>query len=98
MLLLLKTLPAHFAAIALLAALLGAVMAAPITAQAEEPATPFLAGADCSHVGFFEAQGKAYSQDGHVSDPFVLLKRDGINCVRLRLFYRQRRVRKAGFL
>ena len=57
-------------------------------AWADEPRSglPFLVGADCSHVGFFEARGKAYREDGVAIDPFLLLKQSGINCVRLRLF------------
>ncbi len=84
--LLLKLLASHFVAVALLAAVAGIAVTASLPAKADEPPHSFLAGADCSHVGFFEALGKTYREDGVVADPFLILKRDGINCVRLRLF------------
>lgn len=47
---------------------------------------PFLAGADMSHLGFFEDRGVVYRQDGQIRDAFSILTNRGINCVRLRLF------------
>lgn len=85
-LLLLKLLASHFAAVALLPTLAGMAITASMPATADEPQNSFLAGADCSHVGFFEAHGKTYREGGVAVDPFLILKRDGINCVRLRLF------------
>jgi arabinogalactan endo-1,4-beta-galactosidase len=73
---------------ALHVAMVGAVLSAALPARADqkEHETPFLVGADCSHVGFFEAHGKVYKENGVAVDPFHLLKEDGVNCVRLRLF------------
>jgi len=52
------------------------------------PGSPieFLAGADMSHVGFFEDRGITYRVDGQAQDVFEILKERGLNCVRLRLF------------
>jgi len=46
----------------------------------------FLAGADFSFLPFFEAHGIAYRDAGEAMDGIQILKRQGINCVRLRLF------------
>src|SRR5215470_3840976 len=48
--------------------------------------TNFLAGADFSHLAFFEARGVHYRENGAVYDGIQILKNHGINCVRLRLF------------
>ncbi len=53
---------------------------------AKEPEADFIAGADASHVAFFEAHGKVYREGGQTNDPFVILKNGGIDCIRLRLF------------
>ena len=49
-------------------------------------ADDFLAGVDYSHLQFFEARGTLYKEDGQVRDGLEILKDNGINCVRLRLF------------
>jgi arabinogalactan endo-1,4-beta-galactosidase len=49
-------------------------------------AAPFIAGADFSHLAFFEGRGKVYKNSGQVQDALAILKSRGLNCVRLRLF------------
>jgi len=49
-------------------------------------ATTFLAGADLSLLAWFESQGVAYRTNGGAGDALALLKSQGVNCVRLRLF------------
>lgn len=46
----------------------------------------FLAGADMSHLSFFEDRGITYRENGVARDALVLLRERGLNCVRLRLF------------
>jgi arabinogalactan endo-1,4-beta-galactosidase len=46
----------------------------------------FLAGADFSHLAFFESRGVVYRDAGQVQDGLGILKQHGLNCVRLRLF------------
>ena len=46
----------------------------------------FVAGADFSHLAFFEPRGIAYRDAGQAEDGLAVLKRQGLNCVRLRLF------------
>lgn len=46
----------------------------------------FLAGADFSHLKFFEDRGIVYKDGGVPTDALIILKNRGINCVRLRLF------------
>lgn len=46
----------------------------------------FVAGADFSHLAFFECRGIAYRDAGQAQDGLAILKRQGLNCVRLRLF------------
>jgi len=48
--------------------------------------TEFVAGADMSHLVFFEDRGVVYKDNGVVDDALAILKRRGINCIRLRLF------------
>lgn len=60
---------------------LAAVMI-PAPVQSEE----FLAGADMSHLAFFESRGITYRENGQARDALELLKDKGLNCVRLRLF------------
>jgi arabinogalactan endo-1,4-beta-galactosidase len=50
------------------------------------PPAEFIAGADMSHLAFFEDRGISYRENGVVRDALVLLRERGINCVRLRLF------------
>jgi len=50
------------------------------------PAAEFIAGADISHLAFFEERGVVYREEGQVKDLPVLLKQCGLNCARLRLF------------
>lgn len=56
--------------------------AASVAAAAGE----FIAGADFSHVAWFESRGKVYRDGGRKQDPLTILRSHGINCVRLRLF------------
>jgi arabinogalactan endo-1,4-beta-galactosidase len=49
-------------------------------------AMEFLAGADLSHLAFFENRGISYRVNGQAQDALVILKNRGLNCVRLRLF------------
>jgi len=53
-----------------------------ISADAQE----FLAGADMSHLGFFEDRGIVYRTNGQPQDALQTLQEAGLNCVRLRLF------------
>jgi arabinogalactan endo-1,4-beta-galactosidase len=48
--------------------------------------TDFVAGADLSHLAFFESRGVVYRDAGQVQDGLAILKRHGLTCVRLRLF------------
>jgi arabinogalactan endo-1,4-beta-galactosidase len=56
--------------------------AAASTLAAEE----FIAGADFSHLKFFEDRGIVYKSGGQSQDALAILKSNGLNCVRLRLF------------
>jgi arabinogalactan endo-1,4-beta-galactosidase len=49
-------------------------------------ATAFIAGADFSHLAFFEDRGIVYRDAGQVEDGFLILKNHGLTCARLRLF------------
>ena len=49
-------------------------------------ADEFIAGADMSHLAFFEDRGIVYRENGAARDALTLLRERGINCVRLRLF------------
>ncbi|MDW8308104.1 MAG: glycosyl hydrolase 53 family protein, partial [Verrucomicrobiales bacterium] len=46
----------------------------------------FLAGADFSHLRFFEDRGVVYREGSTPRDALAILTNRGINCVRLRLF------------
>ena len=48
--------------------------------------TGFQAGADLSHVGFFEDRGTVYRNGGIAEDPFQILAGHGMTWARLRLF------------
>ena len=50
------------------------------------PHTEFIAGADMSHLAFFEDRAVTYRENSVVGDALALLRERGINCVRLRLF------------
>jgi len=54
----------------------------PCTAAAGE----FIAGADFSHLAFFEFRGVLYRDGAQAQDGLAILKQHGLNCVRLRLF------------
>lgn len=49
-------------------------------------ANPFLAGADMSHLQFFEDRGVVYRTNDTPRDALEMLAESGLNCVRLRLF------------
>jgi arabinogalactan endo-1,4-beta-galactosidase len=49
-------------------------------------AQEFIAGADFSHLNFFEDRGIVYKYGGQPQNALAILKNQGINCVRLRLF------------
>ena len=49
-------------------------------------AVDFIAGADLSHLAFFEARGVVYRESGQPQDALLILKQHGLTCVRLRLF------------
>jgi arabinogalactan endo-1,4-beta-galactosidase len=46
----------------------------------------FVAGADFSHLAFFESHGVVYRDGGQPKDGLAILKSHGLTCVRLRLF------------
>jgi arabinogalactan endo-1,4-beta-galactosidase len=46
----------------------------------------FIAGADFSHLTFFEDRGVVYRDAGQPQDALTILKSNGLTCVRLRLF------------
>lgn len=46
----------------------------------------FIAGADVSHLAFFEDRGIVYRDAGQAIEALALLKQRGLNCARLRLF------------
>jgi arabinogalactan endo-1,4-beta-galactosidase len=46
----------------------------------------FIAGADLSLLAYFETNGIVYKDNGQPGDAIEILKHDGINCIRLRLF------------
>ena len=46
----------------------------------------FMVGADMSHLKFFEDRGVVYRDAGQTQDALTILKRRGVNCIRLRLF------------
>jgi arabinogalactan endo-1,4-beta-galactosidase len=46
----------------------------------------FIAGADMSHLLFFEDRGIQYRVDSQAGDALEILRDKGLNCVRLRLF------------
>ena len=63
------------------ALLVAALLAARFAAAGE-----FIAGADFSHLAFFESHGIVYRDGGQVRDGLAILKNHGLTCVRLRLF------------
>ena len=46
----------------------------------------FIAGADMSHLAFFESKGKVYKDGGVTTDALAILQKNCVTCVRLRLF------------
>jgi arabinogalactan endo-1,4-beta-galactosidase len=54
--------------------------------SASVPAGSPLAGTDLSDLAFFEQRGVIYRENGEALDAFSILKRQGLTCVRLRLF------------
>jgi arabinogalactan endo-1,4-beta-galactosidase len=50
-------------------------------------ATPFWIGADISWLPRNEASGRTYSDGGVKKDGLILLKDNGFNCIRLRIFH-----------
>jgi arabinogalactan endo-1,4-beta-galactosidase len=48
--------------------------------------TNFISGADMSLLPYFETNGIIYKINGQTEDAIQILKGDGINCIRLRLF------------
>jgi arabinogalactan endo-1,4-beta-galactosidase len=46
----------------------------------------FIAGADFSHLKFFEDRGIVYKDEGEWRDGLEIVKKRGLTCVRLRLF------------
>lgn len=61
---------------------LGSAAALSCTAVAGD----FTAGADFSHLAFFESRNVVYKDAGQPGDALVIAKRHGLSCVRLRLF------------
>ena len=57
-----------------------------LATAANMTAGEFIVGADFSHFGFFEDRGIAYKDGGATSNALAILKSNGLNCVRLRLF------------
>lgn len=49
-------------------------------------AADFVAGVDASLLRFFEDRGIVYREAGQTGDALVILRKRGVNCVRLRLF------------
>jgi arabinogalactan endo-1,4-beta-galactosidase len=62
------------------------VVACFLPGDAARADTHFLAGADFSDLAFFESRGVVYKDGGQVQDGLQILKKHGINCVRLRIF------------
>ncbi len=57
-----------------------------LLSTAAATAQGFLSGADLSHLKFFEDRGVKYRTNGMIADAVVILKNQGINGARLRLF------------
>ena len=55
-------------------------------AGAAPGADGFIAGADMSHLAFFEDRGVVYREDGRVRDALEILQQRGVKVARLRLF------------
>lgn len=71
--------------VVVLLGLLAEILVEPVWRSTAQEA-PFLAGADMSHLRFFEDRGVVYRQGGVTTDALVILRRQGLNCIRLRLF------------
>jgi len=72
--------------LAALALLLGWANAFVASGETAITTQDFLAGADMSHLAFFEARGIVYKSGGQTQDALAILQQRGVNCVRLRLF------------
>jgi len=57
-----------------------------LTVSCSTVAGDLIAGADFSHLAFFESRGIVYRDGGLPADALALLKNRGLTCVRLRLF------------
>ena len=57
------------------------------TGATAAPARSLIVGADMSSLLAVEAAGARFSQDGVRGDPLAILKRNGFNYIRLRLFH-----------
>ena len=51
-----------------------------------QAADPFIAGADTSLLPYFESNNIVYRDNGQAGDALAILKKHGLNCIRLRLF------------
>ena len=49
-------------------------------------ANSFIAGADTSLLPYFESNNIIYRDNGQAGDALAILKKHGLNCIRLRLF------------
>lgn len=63
-----------------------AISHGPVRLNGAEPGPGFIAGADMSHLVFFETRGVVYRENGQPGDALAILKSRGLNCIRLRLF------------
>ena len=64
----------------------GLLLMAVLTPAGRAQNLPFLAGADMSHLRFFEERGIVYRQNGVATNALDILRHQGLNCIRLRLF------------
>jgi arabinogalactan endo-1,4-beta-galactosidase len=62
------------------------ILAAVAISASSATAGEFIAGADVSHLAFFEERGIVYRNAGQATDALALLKQRGLTCARLRLF------------
>jgi arabinogalactan endo-1,4-beta-galactosidase len=62
------------------------LLAACWLAASTAPAQSFMAGTDLSLLSFFESNAISYKTNGQAGDAISILKNQGVNCVRLRLF------------
>jgi len=62
------------------------LVASTLSAAGAPRSGEFIAGADVSHLVFFEDRGIVYRDEGQPQDALAILKGRGLNCARLRLF------------